>query len=173
MPDHSIFSKNRHGRFRQSEAFRQLFENVLKRCMLEGFATDTSIIKANTQRMNSVPGREVMDWLNGEDASRRPAKEYLDRLDTITQNFTPKYMSLSDPSSTWTAAPGGPAFFAYCTNYLIDLKAGIIVDVEATTVNKTAEVEATQTMIDRVEHKYNIKLGGYQLWFCGDATLVS
>jgi transposase len=76
VPDHSTFSKNRHGRFRQSEAFRQLFEDVLKRCMLEGlvkgegFATDASIIKANAQRMNSVTGIEVMEWLNGEDASR-------------------------------------------------------------------------------------------------------
>ena len=162
VPNHSSFSKNRHGRFRQSEAFRQLFEDVLKRCMMEGlvqgegFATDASIIKANAQRMNSVPGMEIMDWLNGEDPSR-PAKEYLDRLDASTQSFTPKFVSLTDPSSTWTAAPGGPAFFAYCTNYLIDLKAGIIVDVEASTVNKAAEVEATQTMMDRVEQKHNIK----------------
>ena len=63
----------------------------------------------------------------------------------------------TDPSATWTAAPGGPAFFAYCTNYLIDLKAGIIVDVEASAVNKAAEVDATRTMIDRVEEKFDIK----------------
>ena len=148
VPDHSTFSKNRHGRFRQSGAFRQLFEDVLKRCMLEGlvqgegFATDASIIKADAQHMNSVPGREIMDWLNGEDKSR-PVQEYLDGLERSTLNFTPKYVSLSDPSATWTAVPSGPAFFAYCTNHLIDLKAGIILDVEATTVNKAAEVEAT------------------------------
>jgi hypothetical protein len=63
---------------------------------------------------------------------------------------------LTDPSATWTAA-AGPAFFAYSTNYLIDLKAGVIVDVEASSVTKTAEVEATKTMIDRVEEKFSIK----------------
>ena len=43
-----------------------------------------------------------------------------------------KNISLTDPAARWTAAPGGPAFYAYSTNYLIDLDAGIIVDVEAT-----------------------------------------
>ena len=36
VPDHSTFSKNRHGRFRQSDAFRHVFETVLRRCMKEG-----------------------------------------------------------------------------------------------------------------------------------------
>ena len=56
-----------------------------------------------------------------------------------------------------TSAQGGPAFFAYSTNYLIDLQSGIIVDVEASTVNKSAEVEATKMMIDRVEGQFAIQ----------------
>ena len=64
---------------------------------------------------------------------------------------------MTDPEASWTAAPGGPAFFAYSTNYLIDLKAGIIVDVEASAVNKTAEVEVTRAMIERVEDRFGIK----------------
>ena len=59
-------------------------------------------------------------------------------------------------SSSWTAAHG-PGVFAYCTNYLIDLDAGIIVDVEASAVSKSAEVEATKTMIERVEDQFEIK----------------
>jgi hypothetical protein len=64
---------------------------------------------------------------------------------------------LTDPASTWTAAAGGPAVFAYSTNYLIDLKAGVIVDVEASAVSKHAQVETTKAMIDRVEEKFAIK----------------
>jgi transposase len=163
VPDHSTFSKNRHGRFRQSGAFRHLFESVLHRCMSEGlvrgegFATDASIIKADAQRMHGVPGEEAMNWTRSEDAPRA-VREYLDALEeTNDPSFIPKCISTTDPSATWTAAPGGPAFFAYCTNYLIDLKAGIIVDVEASAVNKTAEVSATRTMIDRVEERFDIK----------------
>ena len=34
VPEHSTFSKNRHGRFRDSQAFRHVFESVLQRCEL-------------------------------------------------------------------------------------------------------------------------------------------
>lgn len=162
VPDHSTFSKNRHGRFRKSGAFRQLFESVLKRCMAEGlvrgegFATDASIIKADAQRQRGVTGGTPIDWGDPEEAAR-PVREYLAGLEVENPTeTTPKAISLTDPAASWTAAPGGPAFFAYSTNYLIDLKAGIIMDVEPSAVNSAAEVQATQTMLDRVEEKFGI-----------------
>jgi transposase len=162
VPDHSSFSKNRHGRFRDSDAFRELFDSVLRRCIMEGlvrgegFATDASIIKADAQRQRGKPGEEVVDWSNPEQASR-PVREYLAALDQANPLPTPpKVISLTDPASSWTAA-GGPAFFAYSTNYLVDLKAGMIVDVEASAVNKTAEADATRTMIERVAQKFAMK----------------
>jgi len=63
----------------------------------------------------------------------------------------PKFISSADPASRWTGANGGLAFFAYCTNYLIDLKHAVIVDVEATTAIRQAEVTAQQRMIDRTQ----------------------
>jgi transposase len=162
VPDHSTFSKNRHGRFREGDAFGHVFESVLRRCMTEGlvrgegFATDASIVKADAQRQRGVPGREPIDW-GDPDAASRPVREYLAGIEKEnSSDTTPKAISLTDPCASWTAAPGGPAFYAYSTNYLIDLKAGIIVDVEASAVNKAAEVDATQTMIDRVEEKFGI-----------------
>ena len=162
VPDHSSFSKNRHGRFREHDAFRKLFDSVLRRCMAEGlvqgegFATDASMIKADAQRQRSCPGDAKVDWGDPEQASR-PVREYLAALEQANpMPPPPKRISLTDPSSTWTAA-AGPAIFAYSTNYLIDLKAGLIVDVEASAVNKMAEIEATKIMIDRVEEKFAIK----------------
>ncbi|MBK7014011.1 MAG: transposase [Sulfuritalea sp.] len=162
VPNHSTFSKNRHGRFRDSEAFRQLFESVLARCMVEGlvrgegFATDASIIKADAQRQRGVPGNEPIDW-GDPDAASRPVREYLAALEEANDPPAPtKSVSLTDPAASWTTR-GGPAYFAYSTNYLIDLKAGIIVDVEASAVTSAAEVAATRTMIDRVEDKFDLK----------------
>ena len=162
VPDHSSFSKNRHGRFRDSGIFRHLFETVLQRCMNEGlvrgegFATDASVIKADAQRQRAVPGEEVIDWGNPNEVTR-PVREYLAALEEANPAATPpKSISLTDPSSSWTAAHG-PAYFAYCTNYLIDLEAGIIVDVEASSVSKSAEVDATKKMLDRVEEKFDLK----------------
>src|SRR5690606_20042597 len=56
-----------------------------------------------------------------------------------------------------TAAPGGPAFYAYSTNYLIDVEAGVIVDVEATRANRIEEVNSTKTMVERVEERFGLK----------------
>jgi transposase len=174
VPDHSTFSKNRHGRFRQSNALRFVFESVLKRCMTEGlvrgegFAIDASVIKADANRARGVSGTEVIDWRRGSRCSRA-VREYLDALeennptpedlpaDQPEPSTPPKNISLTDPAARWTAATGGPAFFAYSTNYLIDLAAGIIVDVEATPAHRTQEVDSTRTMIDRVEQRMHLK----------------
>jgi transposase len=172
IPDHSTFSKNRHGRFRQSDAFRQVFETVLRRCMSEGlvkgegFAVDASVVKADANKARRVPGDEAVDWNKGEGPSRA-VREYLAALEANNPTeddsaqqappAPPKSLSLTDPSARYTAAPGGPAFFAYSTNYLIDLKAGIIVDVEATPAHRSQEVDSTKTMIERVETRFNLK----------------
>jgi transposase len=163
VPEHSIFSKNRHGRFRESDTLRFVFEQVLGHCIAkglvggEGFAVDASIIAADANRQRGVRRDEVIDW--GETtAVTRPVREYLNRLDEDNGYKTPpKQVSLTDPAAQWTAARGGPAYFAYSTNYLIDIDAGIIVDVEATAAHRTDEVNATRTMIDRTEERFKLK----------------
>jgi len=163
VPDHSTFSKNRLGRFRESGMFRWLFDEVVRRCMAaglvkaEGFAVDASIVAADANRQRGVPGTEAVDWKDPA-LSTRAVREYLQALDAdALGEVLPKNISLTDPQSSWTAAPGGPAFYAYSTNYLIDTEHGVIVDVEATPAHRTAEVESTKTMIDRVEERFDLK----------------
>jgi transposase len=138
VPDHSSFSKNRHGRFRESDVFRHVFENVVRRCMAEGlvrgegFAVDASIVQADANRRRGVPSEKPIDWSDPKLGSRA-VDEYLQGLEQDGQiGATPKNISLTDPAARWTAAPGCPAYFAYSTNYLVDVHAGVIVDVEAT-----------------------------------------
>jgi transposase len=163
VPDHSTFSKNRHGRFRQSDAFRHVFESVVRRCMSEGlvrgegFAIDASVVKADANRQRGVASTESIDWTNPK-LSTRAVQEYLQALEQDGQvGATPMNLSLTDPAARWTAAPGGPAFYAYCTNYLIDVHAGVIFDVEATAAHRIAETEATKIMVDRVEERFDLK----------------
>ena len=162
VPDHSTFSKNRHGRFRDNDTLRFVFEQVLARCLAEGlvggegFAVDASVVRADASRQRGVPGTEVT--FDRTTSLARPVREYLEALDAAEEpEAPPKSVSLTDPAARWTAAPGGPAFFAYSTNYLIDVKAGVIVDVEATPAFRTDEVNSTKTMIDRVEQRFDIK----------------
>lgn len=64
IPDHSTFSKNRHGRFRDSDLLRKVFEDVVARCIAEGvvggehFATDASLIQADANKQNSTAKEE-------------------------------------------------------------------------------------------------------------------
>jgi transposase len=162
VPDHSTFSKNRHGRFRESDAFRHLFESVVERCMQEGlvggegFAIDASVIKADANRSRST-AREETEGAPHPQRATRAVREYLAALDAQGEPVTaPASISPTDPAARWTAVDG-PAFYAYSTNYLIDVQAGIIVDVEATPTLRTAEVNATRTMIERVEERFDLK----------------
>ena len=162
VPDHSTFSKNRHGRFRESEAFRHVFESVVERCMKEGlvggegFAVDASVIKADANRSRSTAREEAEDWRDPRHATRA-VREYLAALDEQGEPATaPASISPTDPAARWTAV-GGPAFYAYSTNYLIDVQAGIIVDVEATPALRTDEVNSARTMLARVEERFNLK----------------
>jgi len=74
VPDHSSFSKNRYGRFRDHDAVRKLFDSVLRRCMAEGlvqgggFAPDASMINAVAQRQRSCTGSASIDWDDPEQA---------------------------------------------------------------------------------------------------------
>jgi transposase len=164
VPEHSTFSKNRHGRFRESEAFRHVFETVLQRCMTEGlvggegFAIDASVVKADAARVSAIPGAAIDHRALGPAQASRAVREYLDGIDADGRPETlRKNISVTDPASEWTCAPGGPAFFAYSTNYLVDVRAGVIVDVEASSAHRIQEVDAARTMIDRVEDRFAIK----------------
>jgi transposase len=163
VPDHSTFSKNRHGRFRDSDLLRHVFEQSVRRCMEEGlvggegFAVDASLIKADANRQRGVPGSDGLD----PSVSNRAVEEYLAVLDDAAfgaaSEVTPKFISPTDPAARWTGAQRGPAFFAYSDNYLIDLKHAVIVDVEATTAIRQAEVTAAQRMIERTADRFGIE----------------
>jgi len=162
VPDHSTFSKNRHGRFRDSDLLRELFETTVRRCMAEGlvggeaFAVDASMIKADANRERSVPGNDGLP----PEAANHAVREYLKVLDDAAfgaaTEVVPKFISPADPASRWTGANGGLAFFAYCTNYLIDLKHAVIMDVEASTAVRQAEVTAQRRMIERTQERFGV-----------------
>jgi transposase len=160
VPDHSTFSKNRHGRFREADLLRLVFDTVVQRCndegliKGEGFATDASYIKADASRQRMVDG--PVNWQVAPTQSRA-VREYLDALDNDpSARRTQKKVSTTDPMAQW-AGDKGPGQFYYSTNYLIDIEHNVILDVEPTPAYRIAEVTSTQTMIDRVEENLDIK----------------
>ena len=165
VPDHSTFSVNRHGRFRDSNIFRQIFEAVVRACMNaglvkgEGFAVDASVIEANASRYHGKAPDEI-DWSLPE-RQTRAAEEFLAGLDDEDPDANrkpPKVISPVDPCSAWTAKANKRVQFGYGLNYLIDLGPGaVIVDVEATPARTYDEVAATKPMLERTEKTFGLK----------------
>src|SRR5580692_1017381 len=178
VPDHSAFSRARNERFRDSGIFRSVFERVVGACIGagpvggEGFAVDASLIEADANKHRSIPGAVWSKDIDPAQA-RRAVKEYLATLDDpaygAASDVTPKFVSPSDPAAQWTGALRNAAFFAYANNYLIDVKFGIIMDVEASRAIRQAEVGASQTMLERTEATFGIK----PQWLAADTAYGS
>ena len=183
IPDHSVFSRARHERFRGPEVFRLVFENVVERCLKEGLvggqslSVDASFIKADVNRMKRVPGEEPIDWPQagqgseqGSGPASRAVTEYLNALDEEDPDAgpmrgkggratkPPKAVSLTDPAATWTTKRQKvrPSF-VYDANYLIDNKLGVIVDAEGSRANRIDENRVCISMVERVRDRFDIK----------------
>ena len=180
IPDHSVFCRARHERFRESDALRRVFEGVVAMCIAAGlvggeaFSVDASLIKADVDKKRRVPGDQPITWPKAEEASYA-VREYLAALDAAGNNEEngdgdgggssgsgnrskpPKEVSLTDPQATWITRPGVDPFFAYDANYLIDNKVGIILDAEGTRANRAVEIAITQTMVERVRRRFDLR----------------
>jgi transposase len=178
VPDHSVFSRARNERFRDHDIFRLVFERVVGACIAagfvggEGFAVDASLIEADANKHRSIPGAQWNKDIDPRQA-HRAVKEYLAKLDDpaygAASAVTPKFVSPLDPAAQWTGALRDAAFFAYADNYLIDVKFGIIMDVEASRAIRQAEVGASQTMIVRTQECFGIR----PHWLVGDTAYGS
>ena len=168
VPDHSTFSKNRHGRFRQCDLHRLLFEEVVARCAAAGLvagrevAVDGSTIQADASWEKKLPGATASDVLRAREAVSRPVAEYLAALDAALPrepeepaHIEPAHVSPTDPQAAFTIKHG-PGRFAYAINPLLDLDTDCILDVEATPARFSAEVAATRTLVSRAKDKLDI-----------------
>ena len=165
VPSHGTFSVNRHGRFRESDVFRTVFERIVAQCMDaglvggEGFAVDASVIEADASRFQRVTGGEI-NW-SDKQLSRRAIKEYVEALESenppINPKQKPKAMSPTDPCAAWTTRGRHKVMFGYSVNYLIDIENAVILDVEATPTRISKEVDATETMIGRTQERFALK----------------
>ena len=108
-------------------------------------------------RIEGVGVAKVQDL---DPTSSRAVAEYLAVLDDAAFGgatpVEPKTISPTDPAARYTAAADKPAVYAYSDNYLIDLKHAVIMDVEATTAIRQAEVGAAKTMLDRTAEQFDM-----------------
>ena len=164
VPDHSTFSKNRHGRLRQSDLMRELFERVVEQCLAAGLASadhvavDGSVMLADADHHRHV---EAADALPDHGASRA-VREYLADLDAAApdpegiRRSPPKRISLTDPAAAW-CAKHGYARFAYALNAMVDMTSGFVLGVEATPARHADEPLAARAIVTRLQDRHAVK----------------
>jgi len=152
VPDHSTFSKNRHGRFRQSGVFREVFEEIVRRCLQAGLvegknlAVDGTLVQANASPQSRVPRGKTKDMVQ----ISLSVQEYFCELEEKNPVHDAKMVSTTDPDAVW-AKKVGPAKMAYFDNYLIDTRSRVILGVEATPALFHQEVVAARKMVEQVQ----------------------
>ena len=159
IPHHSTFSKNRHGRFQESNLFQEIFEEIVARCVEAGLvkgehmSVDGSFIQANADHHSRVPREQLAEVAK----VNHTVREYLVELEQENPIEPPvpqqDKVSTTDPDSTY-ATKGGPARLGYYDNYLVDNASCVIVGVQATPARLSQESVAARDMIERYRERY-------------------
>lgn len=157
VPDHSTFTKARHGRFRDSGLLREVFERLVGQCLAAGLASvehvavDGSNVQASADHHRRVAGESELPRVGAS----RAVREYWDTLDAAVPDLEgvtrmpPKHLSPTDPAAAWSIKHG-PGRFAYGLNAMIDTASGIVLDVEAAPARLGDEPKASRVMVARV-----------------------
>src|SRR5215831_12241887 len=160
IPHHSTFSKNRHGRFQESNLFQELFEEIVTRCVQTGLvkgehmSVDGSFVQANADHHSRVPREQLTEVAK----VNRTVREYLAELEQENPVEAPvpqqEKTSTTDPDSTFATKGGGPARLGYFDNYLVDNSSCVIVGVQATAARLSHESAAARAMIERYRERH-------------------
>ncbi len=155
IPHHSTFSKNRHGRFQESNLFHELFERIVEQCIAAGLvkgeqmSVDGSFIMANASHHSRIPREQFTEAAQVNYGARK----YLEELEQENGDGEPIHqqdkVSTTDPDSTYLTKGNRAAELGYFDNYLIDNESCVIVGVQATAARLSQESAAARDMIDR------------------------
>lgn len=163
VPDHSAFTKNRHGRFRDGDLMREVFERLVELCLVAGLASAEHVaVDGSNVRASAAHHRRVAD--EGDlprEAASWAVREYWEGLDEAVpdldgvQRATPKHVSMTDPAAAWSIKHG-PGRFAYGLNAMVDTGSGIVLDVQAAPARLGDQAKASRTMIERLRERHGL-----------------
>src|SRR5438034_1395616 len=155
IPHHSTFSKNRHGRFQESNLFQELFERIVEQCIAAGLvegeqmSVDGSFIIANASHHSRIPREQFTEAAQVNYGARK----YLEELEQENGDGEPIHqqdkVSTTDPDSTYLTTGNRAAELGCYDDYLVDNDSCVIVGVQATAARMSQETVAAQDMLTR------------------------
>jgi transposase len=155
IPHHSTFSKNRHGRFQESNLFEQMFEEIVKQCVEVGLvggdnlSVDGSFVEANAAKESRIPREQLAEAAHVNHTVRQYLVELEEQNPVEEPVHEQERVSTTDPDSTYATKGGTPARLGYYDNYLVDNYSCVIVGVQATAARMSQETVAAQDMLTR------------------------
>jgi transposase len=160
IPNHSTFSKNRHGRFQESKLFQELFERIVAQCVTAGLvngehlSVDGSFIQANATNDSRIPREQLAEAAQ----VKRAVRKYLQELEEENGDGEPVHqqdkVSTTDPDATYASKGNRPAELGYFDNYLVDNSSCVIVGVQATAARLSQESAAARDMIEGYRERH-------------------
>lgn len=186
VPDHSTFSKNRHGRFAGRGLFREWFEAVVRQAQERGLVraehltVDATTVEANASLGSLEPivvSMEPQEYLrrvqeqNDQDAS--PEQEADQGREQSEKLSNQTHRSRTDPDARMLSMPYAKTRLAYSHNVLMDNAHRVIVDVEVTEPNVHQEGEVAAEMIERSRFRLGVlpeSVGGDKAYGYGPAV---
>jgi len=172
IPDDSTFSKNRHGRFRESGIFLEVFEEIVRRCMAAGLvegqrlSVDGSVVRANASSQSGVERKHLTEVAQASRTVREYLTEIAEQNPVAESEGGPpapgsvaaQIVSATDPDAHW-AGKGGPTVPSYLDHYLIDNASGVILGVAATRARRGQETLAARRLLQQVQERFGIHPG--------------
>jgi transposase len=160
IPHHSTFSKNRHGRFQESNLFQELFERIVDQCVSAGLvngehlSVDGTFVQANANNDSRISREQLAEAAQ----VKRGAREYLKDLEEENGDGGPVHqqdkVSTTDPDATYASKGNTVAKLGYYDNYLVDNASCIVVGVQGTSARLSQESAAARDMIEDYQERY-------------------
>jgi transposase len=159
VPHHSTFSKNRYGRFQESDIFQDLFEQIVQRCVESGLvqgdhlSVDGSFIQADASNGSRIPREQLSEVAQ----VKRNVREYLEDLERENPSegrvHQQDKVSATDPDAVCFSKGERAPTLGYFDNYLIDNASCIVLAVEATEARSSQEIVAARNMLTALPNR--------------------
>lgn len=177
VPDHSTFSKNRHGRFNGSGIYQQMFDEIVGQCIEKGLVSgkhltvDSTLVKANASFKTlepvvvSLKPEEYIDELKREnplveepDDNNDPWEPKGDYPIKGTKVSNKTHRSRVDPDSR-IARKGNfsETHLGHGVSYLMDNKSRVIVGADQNLPNRKADAITAIELVGRIKWAYKLK----------------
>lgn len=176
--DHSTFSKNRHGRFKESGIYQKIFDQIVKQCIDQGLVgghhltVDSTLVKANASMKTLEPivvplrPEQYLEKVTNDNPVREEEKPARDEAWEPKDDFTHNgkkvsnktHRSKTDPDSRIAGKSNfSETHLGHAVSYVMDNRNRIIVGADRNLPNRNADAQIAIELVGRVKWAYQLE----------------